>query len=270
MKKLLRPFLVLLVLSVLIGGSSQALIEMPAPSPEQQLQILEAAFMKAFQDPEEFKASGIFQLLGYDAAEISLIGKITPRPASLSVEILPAEGDGSFRTLKVLCNKVSYYNLTIERVTFDFPDSSISLDELANGRLRFKTGSRIDLKTEVSANDILKVFELYAQARSLSGMKMKLDKNSARLVGRIKKGFVTAQFDLKGNTQLLDPKRVYFRCEKLTLNGMPMPRNAVAQIFKQINPVFDASKTWLNLNVASIAIKPGFVETLASISPKKG
>ncbi len=39
MKKLLRPFLVLLVVSVLIGGSLQARIEMPAPGPEKQLQI---------------------------------------------------------------------------------------------------------------------------------------------------------------------------------------------------------------------------------------
>jgi hypothetical protein len=233
-------------------------------------QNLETAFMKTFSDPEEFKASGIFQLLGYNSVEIAQIGKITPRPAEIKVETELSTTPGSYRNLKVLCSKVCYYNLTIERVLFDFPECSIDTAELQAGRLRFLSGEQISLKTEVSADDILRVFNLYAQARSLSQMSMTLEKGRALLKGRIKKGIVTAAFNLRGRTELVDPKTVMFRCERLHLNGYPLPRNVIASIFKQINPVFDSNKTWLNLNVASISIKPGFVVTHATIDRKKG
>lgn len=208
--------------------------------------------------------------MGYNETEIAQIGKITPRPANISIEADHDEAFGSYRNLKVLCHKVFYYNLTIERVLFDFPKCSINTEELKAGRLRFTTGEQISLKTEVSADDILRVFNLYAKAKSLSGMRMKLEKNCARLTGRVKKGFVTAAFNLHGNTELVNPKTVIFRCERLNLNGFPVPRNVISSIFRQINPVFDSSKTWFNLNVASISIKPGFVETHATIDRKKG
>lgn len=231
---------------------------------------LETAFWKAFTDPGEFRASEIFQLLGYNAAEIAQIGKITPMPAKISVEAEKNGQPDGFNNIRVTCHNVYYYNMTIERVVFDFPACRLNLDELSCGRLRFVSGDCIRLKTEVSQSDILKVFDLYARAKALTGLKMKLEKDRATLVGRIKKGFIVAEFNLRGNTELVDSKTVMFRCQRLTLNGSPMPRNAIAGIFAQINPVFDASKTWLNLNVASINIRPGFVETIATIDRKKG
>ncbi len=271
MKKLPECLLFFLLLFCGHGNivSSEPAVGSDRP-PAASEQLLVAAFTKTFNNPDEFKASGIFQLLGYNDSEISQIGKITPRPSRIRVETVTDSGIGRFASLKVFCEKVFYYNLTIERVVFNFPDCVIDETQLQNGRLRFVAGKQIELTTEVSADDILKVFELYAQARSLSSMNMKLASNSARLRGRIKKGIVTADFSLQGTTQLLDPKTIFFRCERLLLNGMPMPRNAVAAIFKQINPVFDASKTWLNLNVARVCIKPGFVETQATINHKKG
>ncbi|MDD2998441.1 MAG: hypothetical protein EOM80_06000 [Erysipelotrichia bacterium] len=231
---------------------------------------LETAFWKAFSEPEEFKACEIFQLLGYNTAEISMIGKITPRPSKIIVEAEACEIPADFRNIKVICTNVLYYNLTIERVVFDFPDCRIDLDELKNGRLRFLAGDRINVKTEVSQRDILKVFDLFAKASALSRLRLKLDDEVASLKGRVKKGVFVVEFNLKGSTQLVDPKKVVFRCDRLLLNGSPMPRNAVNSIFSRINPVFDATKTWLNLNIASINIKSGFVETIATIERKKG
>ena len=271
MKKSLECLLfLLLVLFASPGSVSSENGKHPVELPACRQQLLETAFMRSFNDPEEFKASGIFQLLGDNEEEVSQIGKITPRPAKIRVEAVPDTGAGEFVSLKVFCDKVFYYNLTIERVMFDFPACVIDQNHLHEGRLRFVSGRQINLITEVSADDILKVFDFYAQSRSLSGMNMKLENNLARLQGRIKKGFVTAEFALRGTTHLSDSKTVVFRCEKLLLNGMTMPRNAIATIFKQINPVFDATKTWLNLNVAKISIKPGFVETHATINHKKG
>lgn len=231
---------------------------------------LESAFLKAFSEPTEFKGSEIFQLLGYDAGEIAQIGRITPRPASITVQVEPGNGPGYFKNIKVVCYSVHYYNLTIERVTFDFPDCQINVGELKNGNLRFLAGDSIKLKTEVSQNDILKVFDFFAKARDLSGLRLKLDADKANLRGKVKKGFVVVEFNLNGITQLVDAKTVMFRCSRLVLNGSPMPRNTLNAIFAQINPVFDASKTWLNLNIASINIKRGFVETIATIDKKKG
>jgi len=111
---------------------------------------------------------------------------------------------------------------------------------------------------------------LFAKARSLSHLKLDLDKDRAHLKGRVKRGLLVVEFNLNGETQLTDPKTVFFRCNRLVLNGSIMPRNAVNAIFSQINPVFDASKTWLNLNIASIRITRGFVETIATIDAKKG
>ncbi len=272
MKKLPRPVWLLLMLLMTsffgsLPGQAESLPEVTVAS---DALLLETAFIKAFNDPEEFKATGIFQLLGYNAVEIAEIGKITPRPASVSVEFAAGPLPGMFRSLRVKWSRVLYYNLTIETVQFDFPECSIDVAELAAGRLRFKTGGQISLVTDVSADDILKVFAFYARSRSLSGLKMKLAKNSARLHGRVKKGLFTAEFKLNGNTRLINAKTVTFNCERLFLNGMSMPRNVIATIFRQINPVFDSRKTWLNLNISSITINPGFVQTHATIDRKKG
>lgn len=231
---------------------------------------LERAFFKAFSTPEEFKGSEIFQLLDYDAAEIAQIGRITPRPASIAVQAENGETSDSFKNIRVVCRSVHYYNMIIDKVTFDFPDCRVNLQELDNGNLRFLAGDIIKLKTEVSQNDILKVFDFYTRAKNLSSLKLKLDDDKASLRGKIKKGFLVVEFKLHGKTLLLDPKKVVFNCNYLVLNGARMPRNATNAIFAQINPVFDATKTWLNLHIDSIKITNGFVETVASIHKKKG
>ncbi len=238
--------------------------------PEKLQELMVNAFFRTFSEAAEFRNSEIFQLMGYSDGEIAEIGRITPRPASISVLIEPEAEPGHFRNIKVICQQVHYYNLVIERVTFEFPDCRLDMTELAHGRLRFLSGILIKLKTEVSQNDILKVFDFFARARSLSGLKLELESGQARLKGRVRQGFLVVEFRVQGDTHLLDNKTVMFKCRKLVLNGSPLPRNAINQIFAQINPVFDASKTWLNLNIASICIRPGFVETIATIEKKKG
>lgn len=254
-----------MVLFFLIAGSglNPSLAE---TSPEN----LETGFSSVFSQPEEFKNSGIFRLLGYNELEIEQISKITPRPARIEITQTSETAPGEFKQLTVVCHNVHYYNLTIERATFDFPESKIDLEELEKGKIRFLAGNQIKLKTEVSQNDILKVFELFARAKSLSNLKLELNSEKAHLRGRVKRGILVVEFKLNGVTHLSDPKTVLFRCNRLLLNGVPMPRNAVNAIFAQINPVFDASKTWLNLNISSIRITPGFVETIATIDSKKG
>ncbi|EKD83760.1 MAG: hypothetical protein ACD_39C00468G0004 [uncultured bacterium] len=231
---------------------------------------LEAAFMRAFSDPTEFRNTEVFQLLGYSSEEIAEIGKITPRPAAITV---CAESNGqndAFKNISVNCTKVLYYNLTIDRVTFDFPDCRLCLEELKQGRLRFLESGQIKLKTEVSSDDIARVFDLVARARKLTSLRIKLDKDLATIRGRVKRGLFVVDFKLSGDTELVDPKTVIFRCDRMTLNGSALPRNAVNSVFKQINPVFDAKKTWLNLNIANINIRRGFVETIATIERRKG
>lgn len=233
-------------------------------------QNLEVAFMRAFSDPAEFRNSEVFQRLGYSSDEIAEIGKITPRPAAITVH---AESNGqpdSFKNISVICTKVLYYNLTIDRVTFDFPDCRLCPDELQQGRLRFLSSDQIKLKTEVSSEDIARVFDLVARARKLTSLRIKLDKDKASVRGRVKRGLLVVDFNLNGSTELVDPKTVVFRCDRMMLNGFRLPRNAVNGIFRQINPVFDAKKTWLNLNIAGISIKRGFVETIATIERRKG
>ncbi len=232
-------------------------------------QNLEAAFMLALSNPDEFRNAGIFQLLGYSSAEIAEIGKITPRPAAIKVRADPGSDVGGFSNIRVDCTKVSYYNLTIDRVIFDFPACRICLDELAQGRLRFLDSEKIELKTEVSASDIARVFDLVARARNLTSLRINLEEDRARIHGRVKRGLFVVDFNLTGDTELVDPKTVIFRCERMLLNRSVVPRNTVNAVFKEINPVFDARKTWLNLNIAKINIRRGFVETIASIERRK-
>ena len=235
-----------------------------------QQKNLEAAFMRAFSDPAEFRNSEVFQLLGYSREEISEIGKITPRPAAITVFAEPNGLVDGFKNIRVVCTKVLYYNLTIDQVTFEFPDCRLCLNELSQGRLRFLGSDQIKLKTEVSSTDIARVFELVARARKLSKLKIKLDKDRATIHGRVQRGLFVVEFNLTGDTELLDPKTVEFRCDRLMMNRVAIPRNTVRSISRQINPIFDANKTWLNLNISSISIRRGFVETIATIDRRKG
>ncbi|PKL41936.1 MAG: hypothetical protein CVV41_15915 [Candidatus Riflebacteria bacterium HGW-Riflebacteria-1] len=238
--------------------------------PDNLQRNLETAFMRAFSDPIEFRNSEIFQLLGYKPDEIAEIGKITPCPAAIKVV---AESNGQpdgFKNISVICTKVIYYNMTIDQVTFDFPDCRLSLDDLNQGRLRFLGSDLIRLKTEVSSEDIAKVFDLVARARKLSSLRIKLDKDLATVHGRVTRGLLVVDFKIRGSTELVDPKTVFFRCDRMEMNGFRLPRNEVNGVFRQINPVFDAKKTWLNLNIASISIRRGLVETIATIERRKG
>jgi len=229
---------------------------------------LESAFMRALSDPAEFRNSGIFQLLGYSSEEIAQIGRITPRPSAIVVQADSSEA-GTYDNIRVECTKVSYYNLTIDRVIFDFPSCRICLDELAQGRLRFLGSDLIKLKTEVSAADIARVFDLVARARNLTSLRIKLEEEKARISGRVKRGLFVVDFNITGDTELIDAKTVVFRCDRMLLNRAVVPRNTVNAVFRTINPVFDARKTWLNLNIAKINIRRGMVETIATIERRK-
>ncbi|MBU1105622.1 MAG: hypothetical protein KKB51_03055 [Candidatus Riflebacteria bacterium] len=258
----------LLILLVFASATSSA--QVSATAVELQQQNLETAFMRAFSDPAEFRNTEVFQLLGYSSDEISEIGKITPRPASITVHAEPNGQIDGFKNIRVVCTKVLYYNLTIDRVTFEFPDCRLCLAELSQGRLRFLDSGQIKLRTEVSSADITRVFNLVARARKLSRLKIKLDKDRATIRGRVQRGLLVVEFNLTGDAELVNPGIVDFRFDRLVMNGIAMPRNAVSGISKQINPVFDANKTWLNLNIASINIRRGFVETIATIERRKG
>jgi hypothetical protein len=154
-------------------------------------QNLEQAFKRAFNDPAEFRDSGVFQLLGYTSSEIEQIGKITPRPASITVEADYIEQENVYKNIRVICEKVLYYNLTIDRVTFEFPDCRLSSEDLAEGRLRFISSKQIKLKTEVSADDIARVFDLVARARRLRNLRIELEQDRAKVNGRVRRGLFT-------------------------------------------------------------------------------
>ncbi|GAB4279920.1 MAG: hypothetical protein Kow0029_24140 [Candidatus Rifleibacteriota bacterium] len=232
--------------------------------------LLLSGFSAALATPDEFKNTRIFNLLGYSESEIALIGKITPRPASISVEFETPEANGEFSNIKIICSQVTYYNLTIATATFEFPDCRLDLESLNNGKIRFVRSKKIRLKTEVSEDDIIKVFDLFARARSLHDIKLKLKTDKARIDGWYRKGLLTVHFKIEGDVLLKDSKKVDFACDRLTLNRIPLPRNTARAIIAKINPVFDSTKTWLNLNIEKINILDGFVETIASIDRKKG
>lgn len=234
------------------------------------LEKLQKGFSSAMATPESFKDTQVFNLLGYSESEIAMIGKITPRPASLTVQFKPNDLAGGFDNIKVVCSQVKYYNLTIATATFEFPSCSLDLESLENGRIRFLSSGLIRLKTEVSEADILKVFELFAKARSLRNLSLKLNEHKAQLGGWYRAGFLTIAFRLRGGISLVNPKMVNFECERLTLNRIALPRNTARSMISKVNPVFDSSKTWLNLNIENITILNGFVETIARIDRKKG
>ncbi|MEW6710090.1 MAG: hypothetical protein AB1403_09745 [Candidatus Riflebacteria bacterium] len=231
---------------------------------------LKSGFMHALSTPEGFRSTEIFKLLGYLDPEISLIGKITPRPAFVQVEYQPASFAYEFSNIKVICSQVGYYNLTIATATFEFPNCQLDMMQLQQNRIRFLKSDEIKLKTEVSENDILKVFELYTQAKALRDLSLDLGKERANLGGWFRKGVLTVSFKVTGRVELVNPKVVNFNCDKLTMNKIVLPRNAARAVFAKINPVFDSRKTWLNLNIDSVSIKNGFVETNARISRREG
>lgn len=241
------------------------------PTPDFQLsQQLEHGFRQALATPEGFKATEVFRILGYLEPEIALIGKITPHPQDLRVEWQGPDQTGCFSFIKVTCSQVSYYNLTIATATFEFPNCRLDHDSLQKNQIRFLQTDEIKLKTEVSEADILKVFDLYAKAKSLRDLSLNLSREKANLGGWFRKGILTIKFDVRGSVELVNPKVVNFSCERLALNRIALPRNTARSMLANINPVFDSRKTWLNLNIDSINILDGFVETNARINRREG
>ncbi len=242
--------------------------------------LLEQSFMRTFSSSHEFAASQVFQTLGYDLAEISQIKKLTPYPASVTVSfdsVLESEAVVSSETRKILslknlsivCDKVHYFGMIMEQLTFTFPECRLEKDYLQRGKIRFCSSTSINLKVKVSEQDILSVMKLYSKSSALSSVKVTLSENKVRCRGRVKMGFLVAEFDLRGYTKLISPKKVNLVCDKLLLNGFIQPRAFVGPIMNYVNPVFDSSKIWVNLNVKSMELKKGFVETLATIDKKE-
>ncbi|MGM0598281.1 MAG: hypothetical protein ACQETH_00570 [Candidatus Rifleibacteriota bacterium] len=262
-----RRKICVLVLTLIFFEFSLSASEIPGPKLRKNLR---KGFFKAFATPSEFKATGIFDLLDYSKEEIAQIGKITPEPENLKIKYKKDVKNGAFKNIKVICSKVKYYNLNIATATFEFPDCELDKEELANNRIKFVKSDLIKLKTEVSQNNLLKVFELFARARSLKNLDLKLKKDRVRLDGRYRKGWLVVHFRVQGDVKLVNPKIVDFNCSRLTLNRIPMPRNARRSIISRINPVFNSSKTWLNLNIKEIKIFKGSVQTIATIDKKKG
>ncbi|MBR4569532.1 MAG: hypothetical protein IKO19_02515 [Candidatus Riflebacteria bacterium] len=247
---------------------------------------LEYAFTKTFSSSHEFSACQVFQCLDYNLAEITQIRRITPFPASLTVEFdgieeayLPVKTDDNsvstqtrvlkFKKLDVICDKVHYFDMEIERMTFGFPDSVIEYDYLDKGRLKFVSASKIDLLVKVSENDLLSVLNLYPRAKALSNVKIILTPNQCQSKGRVKLGFLVAEYKIKGFIKQVSPKIIDFSCSKLTINGITQPRAFVKTIMSYINPVFDSSKVWINLNISSMNIIKGYVMTNAVINKKE-
>jgi hypothetical protein len=252
----------------LVAMASKAQIKQE-PKTESLRANLLLGFTNAMATPQQFENTRVFHLLGYSNEEIAQIGRITPRPASMTVEFTQGEQPAEFSNIKVVCSQVSYYNLTIATATFEFPESALDYEELKNGNIRFTDCPHIKLKTEVSEQDILKVFEMFARAQSLQGLKLALTEDQARLDGWFRKGFLRIKFRITGKTELVNNKTVDFNARRLTLNRIPLPRNTTRSIIDRINPVFNASKTWLNLQIDKIKILNGFVETIARIAKKE-
>lgn len=284
-------YTLILMLLILICCSSLVLAQTTTVDSQDNQNLywkpkLEYAFTKTFSSSHEFAACQVFQKLDYDLAEIAEIRKITPFPASLTVEyeglqeetisnLSSENGIGSqtkvlkFEKLNVICDKVHYFDMVIERVIFGFPQSSIELDYLDKGRLKFVKAKNIELNIKVSEADIVSVVYLYPKSKLLSNVKVELTPGKCQSRGRVKLGLLVADFRLRGFIKQISPKRVNFSCDKLYINGISQPRAFVKSIMNYVNPVYDSSKIWINLNVNEMNIVKGYVETKATIDKKE-
>lgn len=230
--------------------------------------LLLDAFTAAFRDPAEFRATRLFDVLEYTPEQAKAMAEITPRPASMTVEAdADLDDPGFYRMVRVRCSGVKYYNLTIDHAVFEFPQVRLDQEALKAGHLRFLSASRVDLETNVSADDILKVFRFFAKAQRLSGLTLRLNQKETVLTGNLRKGFLLARFRVRGCPKIVSTDRIAFECRKLDINGIPLPSAAVRAMFSRINPVFDARKTWLNLALQTMCVENGFVSTKAAIHP---
>jgi hypothetical protein len=265
-----RIFVFLSIVLFLILGISGEIQAKEFWKVDSQLhQYLISAFKTAFKTPEEFKNTQAFHLLGYNANEINLIGKITPRTDQIKVTFERGGSSGFFKSLSVTGKNVNYYKLVIDSATFSFKNIKLDLDQLKAGKIVFDKLDRINIETNVSEKDILRVFELFAKAKKLKKLQVKLKKEKTRVSGWFYKGFLAVYFKIFGTPILEGKKKIFFNCKRMTLNGIPLPRNAIRSIFSRINPVFDASRTWLNLEIDEIVTSKGKVKSLGRIEPRK-
>lgn len=241
--------------------------------------LLEQSFMRTFSSSQEFANSKTFQCLGYDLAEISQIKRVTPFPKTISIDFRKIEESErliasetrrvlTFDKLEVSCEKVQYFGMTMEGIVFSFPNCVIEKSYLERGKIRFAEVSEIALKVKVSEDNLLSVMKLYAKSSALSSVRILINPGKVKCLGRVKLGFAVADFNLKGYIKMLSSKRVDLVCEKLYLNGISQPRAFIKPIMNYVNPVFDSSKVWINLNIKSMNLEKGFVETFATIERK--
>ena len=234
---------------------------------------LKKVFLNTFSSSHQFAGCQIFQLLGYDLAEIAQIKRITPYPASLTIDFEGMKFGAEtidFDQLNVICTRVHYFGMIIEKLTFGFPNSAIEANAFkSNEKIRFVKASKITLKAEVSEADLLAVMKLYSKSSLLSQVKISLSPAKAKCNGRVKMGLLLADFEIKGHINQLSSKKVCFIFDKMRINRILQPRAFVHAVMNYINPVFDSSKIWINLNVSDMKIKKGFVETIATIDKKE-
>ncbi len=239
----------------------------------QLMEKLTKAFSLAFKETKEFRKTRLFQELGYDLAETNLIANITPRPKKLNVNAKPnvdvSQDDMlAFDELVVPCHRVSYYNMVIERVDFSFVGAGISKKALEKGELKFIKIQEIRLAIMVSETDILAAFNLFIQAQALKKLKLRFEEDFCSIRGTVGMGFLPVSFKVMGIVEMINPKQMNFLCERLELNGQIQPRNFVNALFSKINPVFDSSNIWLNLEITDLKLVKGFVTSKAVIRKK--
>ncbi|MBI3038177.1 hypothetical protein HYY75_03870 [bacterium] len=228
---------------------------------------LTQAFFNAFSDAEAFRASHLFDVLGYQPEQVRQLVEVTPRPSSLSVEFSPSNPQsGKFDLIRVSAKEIHYYNLVIHHAILEFPNVEIDPRALSQDKLVFNSLDRVKIETFVAESDILKLFEKFSEAKKLSHLKIKIRKNNTSLSGKVHKGIFLIAFKISGNSVINGTKTVRFQCKKMVLNGLPLPRPAINTIFNQINPVFDARKTWLQLDLLGIFSEEGFVRSVLNLS----
>lgn len=250
----------LLLLMALAWQVSTPVFSQSVVPTDTQKTLLERAFTRAFSAGTEFRATGLFDRLGYSPEQVKAIVEVTPRPATLSVSVEPDPIiPGKYRSLRIHALGVHYYNLLIQEATLDFSSSEIDIPALEEGRLSFRAIPQVGIETRVAATDILKVFGFFASARKLSDLKLSITSKATTLTGKLRRGLFTAQFKVTGAATVEKPRRINFNCRRMIINGLSLPRAAIRTMFNHVNPVFDSSRTWLNLELDEVVNEDGKV-----------
>ncbi len=223
--------------------------------------LLTEAFQRAFADGEQFRQTNLFACLGYTASQSRAMAEITPRPAALTVTCVPGAMPGEYEQISVVASAVRYYGLTVAQASFTFPLVRLDPQALSEGRLVFRAVPEVAIDTRVSEADLLKVFPFSTRSRQLSNLRLQIAEKAIDLRGNVRQGLFFVAFHLRGRPVLNGSKKIDFSCARMVLNGVTMPRAAIRGMFKHVNPIFDATKTWLNLALSSIHTEPGVVCT---------